>query len=194
MFRWTLLRMRQERRAYTFGVHFDHKGIVKVYIHPLHLVFPCQSQVVDHTCLSWGWDWRGKVEATKYTYASLLYPLASSQVGEHYLWEEKGFLHIRQVLNSVCFWMEPIREKVHGLYTFNLFVSWCAANSSLGSKVNSQLESSKIQDQKKSLCQLGMDAGLLLALGIRIELPGRGIKFKKRPEFSKPWGVKLFIQ
>ena len=38
---------------------------MKVYIHPLHLVFQCQSQVVDHTCLSWGWDWRGKVEATE---------------------------------------------------------------------------------------------------------------------------------
>ena len=82
--------------------------------------------------------------------------------------------------------MGPIRENVHGLYTFNLFVSWCAANRSLGSKVNSQLESSKIQDQKKSLHQLGMDAGLLLALGMRIELPGRRIKIKKRPEFSKP--------
>lgn len=42
-----------------------------------------------------------------------------------------------------------------------LFVSWRAAKSSMGSKVNSQLESSKIQDQK-SLRQLGMDTELLL--------------------------------
>lgn len=68
------------------------------------------------------------------------------------------------------------KGKVHGFYTFGFLVSWCAAKSSLGSKVNSQLESSKIQDQKTCLHQLRVDAGLLLIFGVRIELPSSGIK------------------
>lgn len=78
------------------------------------------------------------------------------------------------------------KGKAHGLYIFNLFVSWCAANSSLGSKVNSQLGCSKIQDQKKSLHQLGMDTGLLLTIGVGIELPGNWIKIKKDQNFQNP--------
>lgn len=50
-----------KKRTYAFRVHFDHERIVKVYIHLLHVVFQCQSQVVGHTCWSFGWNWRGKV-------------------------------------------------------------------------------------------------------------------------------------
>lgn len=73
--------------------------------------------------------------------------------------------------------------KVHRFYNLNLSP---AANSSLGSKVNIQLDSNKIQDQNKSLFQLGIDARLLLALGVRTELPGRKIKKKRNIIFKMP--------
>lgn len=76
------------------------------------------------------------------------------------------------------------KGKAHRLYTFNLFVSWCAAKRSLGSKVNSQLGSSKIREKVSASFRDG--TGLLLALGVRIELPGSGIKIKKDQKFQNP--------
>lgn len=59
--------------------------------------------------------------------------VASSQVSEQYSQEEKGFLHIPYALSLLLYEMN--KGKAHGLYTFNLFVSWCAAKSSWGQKL-----------------------------------------------------------
>ena len=39
-----------EDKAKKEGMHSDHEGIMKVYIYPLHVMFQCQRQVMDHTC------------------------------------------------------------------------------------------------------------------------------------------------